>query len=279
MYFIAFIAALLIFIAICIFPIAIKIRFKIQYFKGFCFGICCVILCIIAFIACFYFVNHLKGNFLKENHIDKNKKFYTFTFYEWFEIQESNLYEQVDFSSLSFICLGSYFIFDLVVFFLLLFFIIKLKNSIESKNQIFMFISGFSIGFELPFGLSMLISLEMIGNGDYYEEQNKFNEYNQLLLSFEYFVFSYLSQLIGVILLLFAFVYKHKCECLLLAFLSVFLPFMLLAFSLIFQSRIMIDFITELTYYAALVLGIKFYRIDNYDIPQEAKLLSSFSQN
>ena len=116
-----------------------------------------------------------------------------------------------------------------------------------------MFISGFSIGFELPFGLSMLISLEMIGNGDYYEEQNKFNEYNQLLLSFEYFVFSYLSQFL--------------------------LPFVLLFISLIFQSRIMSDFITELTYYAALVLGIKFYRKDNYDIPQEAKLLSSFSQN
>lgn len=279
MYYIAFIAALLIFIAICISPFAIKILFKIQYFKGLCSGICCVILCIIAFIASYVLVAVLMDNFMKSHGFSYYNIPFTFTFYEWINIQESNPLKNLDFSTFSYYYLVSYLILDFVIFVLLILFIMKLKNNIESKKQIFMFISGFIIGFELPFGLSMLISLGKIGDGDNYEKNNRFDEYNQLLLSFEYFVFSYLSQIIGVILLIFFWLYNKKVLYLILALLSFFLPFLLLYISLACKSRIMSDFITELTYYAALVLGIIFYLKDNNDIPQEAKLLSSSSQN
>ena len=64
-----------------------------------------------------------------------------------------------------------------------------------------MFISGFSFCFVVPFFFNFLASINAIGKSEAFEADNI--SYAGLIFKFEFFTFSYLLQISGIIILIF----------------------------------------------------------------------------
>jgi len=156
----------------------------------------------------------------------------------------------------------------------------KIKMNIQSKNEIFMFISGFNLAFIFPFTFSMLVGLGVFGEVELFRLKDYGDEYHSILLSFDFFVLSYLFQLNGVILLIFIWLRNNKIKLIFyIALGALFLPFIILLISLVVQMRFMSDFVTPFTYYSAFVLGIISYLEDHNDNAPQKSGLVTLSQN
>lgn len=272
MYILGFLLPLIVVIAIIASPFLAKILFKIQYFKGLGKGLCCAFICLLAFIGCIIIFAFILSKKL-EKYTNIRIPF-TFTFSELFT--EAFIRSEL---GLEYLYFGTYILFDIINMALLLCYVAIFKKEMESKNQIFMFISGFNIIFSLPFTLSMYISLKDFGYDDIQALYGVDPPYHRILFAFEFLIISYLFQLTGFIMLASVYIRSRKCLALVLAIVTLFLPFVILIISILIQSYIMSDFITPITYYASLALGIIFYikEDDIIDNPQQTNLLSSYS--
>lgn len=268
MYFFGFLAAVIILLLIIVSPYIMKFIFKIKSLKGIGSGMCCVTCCLICLLICsglwaFLVIRHMKK--LGYSNFSIN---FSFTFSEWFLDPSGRGF------SIEYYYLAVYLLLDILVFILIICFVRKGLVGMESKNQILMFISGFNFAFILFFTLSMFIGLQMIGNGQNYDQLYKDIGYHSLLLCFEFFVLSYLFQLSGVILLVFLWLRKSKKLYLFIALVSLFAPFIFLYISLLVKIRVMTDLLTPLTYYIALVFGIIFFAKEEDDnISQQINLI------
>lgn len=229
---------------------------------------CCVTCCLICLLICsglwaFLVIRHMKK--LGYSNFSIN---FSFTFSEWFLDPSGRGF------GIEYYYLAVYLLLDILVFILIICFVRKGLVGMESKNQILMFISGFNFAFILFFTLSMFIGLQMIGNGQNYDQLYKDIGYHSLLLCFEFFVLSYLFQLSGVILLVFLWLRKSKKLYWFIALGSLFVPFIFLYISLLVKIRVMTDLLTPLTYYIALVFGIIFFAKEEDDnISQQINLI------
>jgi len=268
MYFFAFLVACIILGGIIASPYLFKKFLNIQLFKGIGSGACCVSLCCASLIGCFILWAVLVNSHMKSLGITGYSIGFSFTFSEWFLDPTGKGYK------IEYYYFLMYLILDICVFLLIICFVYRFIRVIESNVQIFMFISGFNFAFAIPFLLSLFTGLGMIGNGDQYDQVYKdIMSYNSLLLSFEFFVLSYLFQLVGVILLVFIWLWNSKRLLLFIAIGALFAPLIVLLISLASKSRFMTDFLTPVTFYAALGLGIFFFLKENNDNPQQNYML------
>ena len=199
--------------------------FKMKYYNGLNSGLLCVGLCLLDFLGCFTLCFFIADTYFK---IER----FTFTFHGLRLIQfKRDLY-------VKYVYLGFYFFFNILIFLLILCFVIKIKNNIESKNEIFMFISGFNLAFIFPFTFSMLVGLGVFREAVLFGIEDFGDEYHSILLSFDFFVLSYLFQLNGVILLIFIWLRNNKIKLIFyIALGTLFLPFIILLISLVVQMR------------------------------------------
>ena len=268
MYFFGFLVALIILGGIIASPFLFKKFFQIQMFKGIGSGACCVSLCGTCLIACFILWAVLVNNHMNSLGITSYTIGFSFTFSEWFLDPTAKGYK------IEYYYFLIYLILDIGVFLLMACFVNRFIKVIESNVQIFMFISGFNFAFAIPFLLSLFTGLGMIGQGEKYDQAFKdIMSYHSLLLCFEFFVLSYLFQLVGIILLVFLWLRNSKRLFLFIALGALFGPFIVLLISLASKVRFMTDFLTPLTYYAALGAGIFFFLKEKNDNPQQNNLL------
>ena len=164
--------------------------FKMKFYKGLNSGLLCVGFCLLDFLGCFTLCFFIADVYFK---IER----FTFTFHGLLLIQfKRDL-------NVKYVYLGFYFFLDILIFLLILCFVMKIRKNIQSKNEIFMFISGFNLAFIFPFTFSMLVGLGVFGEVELFRLKDFGDEYHSILLSFDFFVLSYLFQLNGVILLIF----------------------------------------------------------------------------
>lgn len=256
MYFFPFLFAIICMGLIVVFPFVAKKLFKIEGCVGLSTGICCNVLCLVCGGAALGLALYLAAKKYEDDFGGGSLPF-SYTFSEFWR----EPYSFIEKENIQYYYYFSYLLLDVCIFILLIFSIKRLINRMTSNSQIFNFISGFSFTFTIPFFIGLLCSLDSIGS-DGQKDLIKYTykiSYAGLIFSYELFVFSFLLQLAGTILLLFLWL-KNKVTLMLFISLGVFfVPFIILIIGIAATSTFVADILTPILYWPALGAGIFFY--------------------
>ena len=157
---------------------------------GFFCNLACVGCLIVSYILWFIMVNRWMHSLGYEDYTIE----FCYTFSEWF-LEENQQYKIEYFYFIMLLIL------DIGIFPILFLFVKRFMNAFITKKYIFMFIAGFNFTFIIPYFFNFLASINAIGKTEAYEAENR--SYAGLIFKFEFFTFSYLLQIAGIIILIF----------------------------------------------------------------------------
>ena len=233
------------------FPFICIFLFKLNDFDFLIYGLLCNFACaaclIVSYILWFLMVNSRMHSLGYSDYIIE----FSYTFSEWFV--ETNQEFKIEYFYFL-----MYLILDLGISPLLFFCLKKfIVDKISSKKQILMFISGFSFCFVVPFFFNFLASINAIGKSEAFEADNI--SYAGLIFKFEFFTFSYLLQISGIIILIFLWLKNNYKLMLFIAIGAFFGPFLFLIIGIAARSAFMTDILIPILYWAPLGAGLFFY--------------------
>ena len=142
-----------------LFPIISRFLFKIKGYVGLDTGMVCNILCIASLFGSFFIPYIIYVN----THYNTDKIPYNYTFSEFWQIPDKQGY------NLKYWYFATFLILDICVFLLIICFIEALMLRMTENNQIFNFIFGFSLTFEIPFFIGFLASLNVYNDEKIYK--------------------------------------------------------------------------------------------------------------
>ena len=181
---------------------------------------------------------------------------FSYTFSEWFS-DEKKQYK------IEYFYFIMYLILDICVFPLLFLFIKRIINTFFTKKQIFMFISGFSFTFIIPFFFNFLTSINAIGKTEAYEAENK--SYAGYIFKFQFFTFSYLLQLAGIIILIFLWLKNNNKLMLFISLGALAGPFLFLIIGIAGGFSFITDILVPILYWIPLGVGLYFFKKSDED--------------
>ena len=229
---------------------------KLQDFDILIYGLFCNLACIgcliVSYILWFIMVNSRMHSLGYEYYVIE----FCYTFSEWF-LEENQKYK------IEYFYFIMYLILDICIFPILFLFIKRIMHLFITKKQILMFIAGYNFTFVIPFFFTFLASINAIGKTEAYEAENK--SYAGLIFKFEFFTFSYLLQLAGIIILIFLWLKNNYKLMLFISLGGLAGPFLFLIIGIAARSSFMTDIFIPIIYWIPLGVGIYFFKKSDED--------------
>ena len=175
---------------------------------------------------------------------------FTYTFSEFWEVPGNKGYHIEHYYFVAFLIL------EVCVFLLIICCVKRFMLKMTANNEIFNFISGFGFTFEIPFFLGLLASFDAFN-----DEQDYAGVCSaaKLIFGFLFFSFSYLLQLIGLILLLFLWLKNSNKLLLFISLGSVLISLVFLLIGVLSSSTFLTDYFTSILFWIPCAAGIFFY--------------------